>query len=71
VTTNVVENLAIKNGGLFGGDHSPHCNPKITVSRWPLTRSGNLDSIREVNFLGVTPATAAKKEDEENRKNKA
>jgi hypothetical protein len=30
-----------------------------------------LDSIREVNFLGVTPATAAKKEDEENRKNKA
>jgi hypothetical protein len=69
--SHVIENLTIINGGLFGRDHRPHCNPKIKVSRWPLTRSGNLDSIREVNFLGVATATAAKKEDEENKKSKA
>jgi len=71
VSTDVIENLTIINGGLFGRDHSPHCNPKITVSRWLLTRPGHLDSMREVNYLGVIPATAAKKEDEENKKYKA
>jgi hypothetical protein len=66
VTTYVIENLTIIDGGLFGGDHSPDCNPEITVSRWPLTRPGHMDSMREINYFRVTVATAARANKEKN-----
>jgi len=66
VTTDVIENLTILNCGFFGGDHSPHCNPEITVSRRLLTRPGHLNSFREINYCGVTAATAAGANEEKN-----